>query len=203
MTIVYDTELADFFVEKMRGLLQKHCGRDYDLSFVFLPEKYPKFTLRLWYQSEEVSHIELELDFEPEIYMHSITKKKYEGKHYNTFLRAVIIMIASLLRFSQQGSPPTKYTRLGSNPSNWISIWLLYSYFGFSVENEDPDKPFWDALLPLPIPSGKADRDRIKKNLRDQLSKKKGFPMWVLDLETLPFRQYCELCKTLLQHIDC
>lgn len=202
MTIVYNTELVDFFVWKMKSLLQKHCGREYDLSLVFLPEQ-PSFRLYLYYQTQEVSYIELELDFEPVIYMHSKTKKEYEGRHYNTFLRAVIIMIASLLRFSKKDSLQTKYTTIASNPSNWISIWLLYSYFGFSVEEEDPDKSFWDQLLPFPVPIRKKDRERIKTNLVEKMLENSPKPTWTLDLETLPFQKYCELCKALLQLINC
>jgi len=207
MTISYDTELADFFVKKMQVLLQQHCGREYKLSFTsLLTGSDPKFILCLKYHDTEVSRIELEIGFEPQIFMHSKTKKEYEGKHFNTFLRAVIIMVAYLLRFSKKGGSrfcKEKYIQIGSNPSNWISVWLLYSYFGFSVEQDDDDKDQWDKILPTPVPSQKRDREHIKTNLKKFCTKGRYMPMWTLDLEALPFQQYCELCKTLLQHMDC
>uniref|UniRef100_A0A6C0K0V1 Uncharacterized protein n=1 Tax=viral metagenome TaxID=1070528 RepID=A0A6C0K0V1_9ZZZZ len=204
MTISYDTELADFFVKKMQVLLQQHCGREYKLSLTsLLTGSDPKFMLYLMYHDTEVSHIELEIGFEPLIFMHSKTKKEYEGKHFNTFLRAVIIMVAYLLRFSYNGgrSFKEKYIQIGSNPSNWVSVWLLYSYFGFSVV--DYEKDLWDNILPTPVPSQKSDRERIKTNLIKYSTKGLPWPMWTLDLKTLPFQKYCELCKTLLQHMDC
>lgn len=110
---IYDIEL----------LLHPFLPFGYTLTFQRLQDG-EAYRLSLRKEGQRLSHIDLELGLEPELYMQSETKKEHEGKHFNTFLRSVVILIACILRYDKN----QRYKMLLSIPHNWISL----SFYGGS-----------------------------------------------------------------------
>jgi len=63
--------------------------------------------------------------------IHSQTKKMYEGRKYNKFLRAVVIVIIPFLVCSR------KIKRIVSTVINPVTAWLLITYFGGYIDISD------------------------------------------------------------------
>jgi hypothetical protein len=195
---IFDLELVHFLLQGLQERLKQHCGPGYQLVFQAIQDPYlfgDFFQLSLMNHGQELSHIKLEL-FPTEIYMHSETKKEHEGNKYNTFLRAVIILIAYLLRFDHG----KKYKQVKSIPLNWISFWLLYSKFGFRVNSDyEEDERYEASLKYLDLFFNDSTKQILMKFFKERLP----IPGLYLDLEDLDFRLYCELCQQLLREIHC
>ena len=195
---IFDLELVHFLLQGLQERLEQHCGPGYQLVFQTIQDPYlfgDFFQLSLMNYGQELSHIKLEL-FPTEIYMHSETKKEHEGNKYNTFLRAVIILIAYLLRFDHG----KKYKQVKSIPLNWISFWILYSKFGFCVNSHYKDEERFEASLKyLDLFFKDSTKQTLKKFFKEGLP----IPIISLDLEDLNFSLYCELCQQLLIKIHC
>lgn len=63
--------------------------------------------------------------------IHSETNKEYQGKKYNKFLRAVVIVIIPFLVCSK------KIKRIVSTVLHPVSAWLLINYFGGKIDTSD------------------------------------------------------------------
>jgi hypothetical protein len=191
----YDLESVQIFMNRLQILLKYHSGARFDMSLKTEQEKEGQnaihsIVLRLLLDSKPISKISLEIGYEQDVYMHSFTEKEYEGRKCNSFLRAVIICVVFLLR-SNTGQ---RFTIIGSNPSTWVSIWILYSKFGFKADEHEYGE-FWNILS---TSYDMQNRQTVLKALKGY-PKQNPYPCLFLDLVDLPFEKYCTLCETLLE----
>lgn len=195
--IFYELDLSLFFIEYINSLLQNICGSEYSLELIINKNQH-EFIIQLNRNDIKISHILLETMGDKIVYMHSETKEDFKNKKYNTFLRSVFIIFVYLLRYNNNQS----FKYIGSNPSNWISVWILISKFNFKL--------FYHRITQ----SIKEFQQLLKSNIDEKIKKKAVQDKFndindhdeislILDLESINFNKYLDICKNLLKKIIC
>ena len=194
--------LLDYF----NLLLRSKCGSEYSLDFDFSENESFFLELKLRRNNTHVSSIKLELSFEGVgVYMHSYTEPKQQNKKYNSFLRAVVILIMYHLMYGDATGSNKRFEFIGSNTANWISDWLLISKLGFWLKQEAYEPQTYQDLLKFKK-RGKQQYPKLKQQFKSTFAKRppqaKGLE-YVLDLKNLDYDFYLELCRELLDTIKC
>lgn len=155
--IVVDLKPAKFIIEQLNGELQKTCpdfylNIDYITSFpqdstaslysdVMLNSYFqPPLVLCLFTGNDCVSSLTLKVR-ESELTIDSRTNERYEGRKFNTLLRAVAIIISKSLNAGAE--------RLVSSALNIVSIILMIKRFNAVSEGGDisKDTPKIDKII--------------------------------------------------------
>jgi hypothetical protein len=155
-SIAVDLQPAKHIIAQLNGELQKTCpdfylNIDYITSFpqdstaslysdVMLNSYFhPRLVLCLFTGNDCVSSLTLKIK-ESVLTIDSRTNERYEGRKFNTLLRAVAIIISKSLNADAE--------RLGSNALNIISAILMIKRFNaVSEEGESKDTPGIDTII--------------------------------------------------------
>jgi REP element-mobilizing transposase RayT len=184
---------ANEFIVEINAALQQHCKKSAFKIIITKLENDDVFSyvIELLHDDNVISTIMLEIN-QDKIYMHSNTREEFKNKKYNTFLRSVVILYSYYMGFSI----------IGTNPSNWISYYIVSNYFDFYIDPTEfgsGDYNEWE-----PFTKGKPKLEiKESKKLLQKLTEKDDYPPFVLALNEIDLDKYKTLCIDILTKLDC